>query len=150
MENSQHRGPELGRRGAQKGQCGRSLVTEGQTQHCGRRWGEGAEVSRAGRVTVTKGLDLILMRGKALECLLRAELDLKFKWFSFFSRQEPSRHRSQGQACPRVRSLTGEVPRLEVSSFLLSYLVSSPRRHSERKCDREHHRRRPRCHLPVH
>lgn len=66
-------------RGAQKGQCGRSLVTEGQTQHCGRRWGDGPEVSHAGRVTVTKGLDLILMRGKALECLRRAELDLKFK-----------------------------------------------------------------------
>ena len=112
--------------------------------------GEGAQVSLAARVTVTRSLDLILMRWKALECLHGAELDLKFKWFSFLSRREPSRHPSQGQACPRVRSHTGEMARLEVRSFLSSYLLASPRRRGEWKRDCEHHRRRPRRHLPVH
>src|SRR5574340_1101047 len=51
------------------------------------------------------------------DTLCRGELDLKFKWFRSFSRQEPSKRPSQGRACPRVRSLTGEMPQLEMSSL---------------------------------
>ena len=65
------------------------------------------------------------MKWKALEHLHRGELDLKFKWFPSFSRQEPSKRLSQGQACPRVRSLTGKMPQLEVSSLLSSCLTPS-------------------------
>lgn len=49
-------------------------------------------------------LDLILMKWKSLDGLPRGDLDLEFKWFSFFSRQEPLKRLLQGQACQRVRS----------------------------------------------